>query len=63
MHTCFEACRPDEAKLSAQELEEYKKAFTIDKRPVCKPGLLDKGIMCLDPFLNDKNCEIFQPKT
>ena len=36
MHSCFESCRPDVARLDAAALATYKKEFTIDKRPVCE---------------------------
>ena len=36
VHACFESCKPDESKLDATELAAYKKAFKVDKRPVCQ---------------------------
>ena len=72
VHSCFESCKPDVSKLDAAALATYKKAFKIDNRPVCeetntKGGKLDvnknNGIICLDPFENVDNCEIYQPVT
>ena len=59
VHTCFESCRP-------KVYSEYDaKAFTVDERPICTEAdekNID-NILCLSPYLNEENCEIFQPST
>jgi hypothetical protein len=59
VHTCFESCRP-------KEYNDYDaKAFTVDERPICTEadGTMLDHILCLNPYLNEENCETFQPKT
>ena len=59
VHTCFETCRP-------KQYSEYEaKAFTVDERPFCTEVHEDDvdNIICLSPYKNEENCEVFQPTT
>ena len=59
VHTCFESCRPTEYTA------EQAKAFTVDERPYCTE--VDENdienIICLSPYKNEENCEVYQPDT
>ena len=59
VHSCFSSCKP-------KVYSDYDaKAFTIDERPPCKdkPDNGINHILCLSPYLNEDNCETYQPHT
>lgn len=57
VHSCFSACKPSVYS------EEDAKAFTVDERPPCGQNSDKHSILCLSPYLNEQNCEIYQPVT